>query len=267
MSADNVHVDESPSTDTDTNTDTTDAKSRDYRGKYKPTMPPEWRYEHSGYIDPHAFADDHDIIEVFVPFSSHECDRFEMLQAVQRSIHALPGTAQHITRTRVAKLNGVPVSGLKHALPDEFFLLHNAYPCPDDVFNDSASNDSGMKFANPRYLEHDELDRVTDSEGRIEWLDRYTALGTLRHEDIYHHFGYTSSSSLNTFIKRNDYDWRGNRKAGYRRMARTWKLLSSWGYSVSDIAVAFATTYEAVKSAISKKAGDFEPPSDPTTTE
>lgn len=258
MSADNTQPDESPQTQPNTT-------SHDSRGRYDPEVPQEWRYEHSGHIDPQAFASANNVICAFVPLAAQETNRFELLQAVQQTLTALPGTAKHITRRRIGKREGVPSSGLKSAIPTEFFLVHNAYPCPRDVFNKSAAAGAGVKFANPRYLNHDELDSVTDDNARIEWLDCYAHMGMHKQADIINHFGFSSRSSMGSFLLRHpEFDWRARYQAGLRRRGRTWKLLEAWGYDRLAIAEAFGVNDTVVEAGVRRYAADFEPPVDPT---
>lgn len=210
-----------------------------------------------------GFGAEYGVCPQFIPFAVRPVNPIKILQDLADVLGATPGTAKHISRARVAKYSDTVTldgGGQAMQLPQEYFLLHGAYPC-DSISKGSSQHDH---FANPSYVDQTEIESVTDTADRLEWLDIYTSLGTVEQQTVCGHFGHTSPSSMKSFTSRHDYDWRGNRLQGREYMARTWKLLTEWGYKPRDLAHAFGTTYSVVTHQIRSRAADFDPPADPT---
>lgn len=215
---------------------------------------------------PDVFGEEYNVNAAFIPFAERDFDPLEMLNAVRKTIQVVPGTGRTITRNRVSTLIDDVRSvntrnfGYAQLLPEEHFLVHEAYPV-DGI--QPGSDGRGQEFANPRYLDQNDLPSVTTDDDRLTWLDRYAALGTADHEDISPHFGL-KKSGIRDLVARHDYPWEEKKMAGRECLARTWKLIRSWGYTAPSIAEPFGVTGNTVRTLIWHKAEDFDPPSDPT---
>ena len=213
-----------------------------------------------GYFSTGQFGEYYNVHAQFLPFENRIHIPLDVLTAVKTTINIAPATSQYIRRSDVDKRYDGPRSATGNAwAPTDVFLVHGAYPLEWDEFTGVVK-----RFANPRYIHHHELPSATETDDRLKWLDRYTALGTVGQTDILDHLGYRTRSGLADFLRTHEYDWRANRQAGLQRRARTWKTLAAWGAHYRDIAAAFDTTTAAVEKTINRRAGDFEPPADPT---
>ena len=217
-------------------------------------------FDEGGNFVGDLFADHYNVHAQFLPFANRVHNPLDVLRAVKAAINVAPATSQYIRRADVEKqYDGSRVAGGDAWAPVDVFLVHGAYPLEWNEFT------SGVKrFANPRYIHLHELPSATDTDDRLDWLDRYTALGTVGQTDILSHLGYRTRSGLSDFLRTQEYDWRAKRQAGLDTRARTWKTLAAWGAHYRDIAAAFDTSTAAVEKTINRRAGDFEPPADPT---
>jgi transposase len=169
------------------------------------------------------WCDRHDVDRLLTPFA-YRTDPIVVGQKLAAHLDSLRETAATFHPSDAFATDENPEFQMVHYLLE----LHGAW---------SLGSPSSTKWVNPNYVHLESFERgtVTDTEERLEILDRLAGAGVVLLADVAPRFGI-SERSVEKVCERHGFDWRPKRRMGRRRIARTCSLAVEWGHSTQAVA-------------------------------
>lgn len=198
-----------------------------------------------------GWCDAHGVLLPLTPFAYRDVDIFEFATEFREGIDALPATAATFS---LSDLTDHPKRASLMSPP----MLHalGAWRLPND-------GSGPARWVNPSYVHQDALADIPTDQ-RLEHCQRCLSFGTVTQHDLAPRFGI-SHPGLRQWLSRR-LDWKAEREAGKRRLARTLRTAVEWGHDVDTVTSIWPQETSTVRTWMYDyaPASEFEPPADPS---
>lgn len=196
-----------------------------------------------------------DLIREFLPFGFREYCVLDLHRSLRKAVTTLPDTRATFTVRDVVDAVPLTAKELAHDLDTHLYAL-GAWPA--DGFTGTRE-----KWVNPGYVHAQSFASLTERDERRAYFEAVARLGLLPQHELTDPLGVETRRGVAHATESCGIDYRAERRAGQRRLARTWKTAHAYGWTLQALADIFDVPQGTVSGWITRHAGDWQVPANP----